>query len=110
MSSELKLILKKIAEEDYEHEEMEFEKAINRYRSLLIEIAEAKKIDITVSVEGTSRDDLKGKIHDFKTLERAKLVKGTNRYTHRNEYRQYKLTRKGAEVAEKFLRENQSQT
>jgi hypothetical protein len=105
MSSELKIILSKVAVKDNERKEKEFEEGINRYKSLLLRVAKVKPFDVLVSSEGTEQGDMKQTELDLDVLERARLVKGQTKYTHRNEYRQYELTPEGAELVEKFSKE-----
>jgi hypothetical protein len=106
MSSELKMMLNKVAAEDKERKETDFEEGINRYKSLLLKLAKDKTMDIIYSVEGNEQHDLNKNKRDLDVLERAHLVKGQTKYTHRNEYRQYELTTEGAELAEKLSKEN----
>ena len=74
-------------------------------KSLLLKIARDKKLDIVISFEGTEQRDSNKNERDLDVLERAHLVKGQTKYTHRNEYRQYELTTKGAELVEKLSKE-----
>jgi hypothetical protein len=106
MSAELKMMLTKVAVEDSERKEIDFEEGINRYKSLLVKLAKDKTLDILYSVQGADQPDLNKEKHDLEMLERAHLVKGQTKYTHRNEYRQYELTTEGAELAEKLSKEN----
>ena len=106
MSSELKTMLNRLSEEDNKREETEFEEGINRYKSLLLKMAREKKLDMIISVEGAEQSDFNKNERDLKVLERANLVKGLTKYTHRNVYRQYELTTKGAELVEKLSKEN----
>ena len=53
MSSELKIMLSKVAVEDNMRKEIEFEEGINRYKSLLLRVAKVQPFDILVSSEGT---------------------------------------------------------
>lgn len=105
MSSELKMILKKVAMEDNARRDIDFEEGINRYKSLLIKLSKDKTMDIIYSVEGAEQNDSNKNKRDLDVLERAHLVKGETKYTHRNEYRQYELTTEGAELAEKLSKE-----
>ncbi len=105
MSLELKMILNKVAEEDKKQQETEFEEGINRYKSLLLQVAQEKKLDVTISNEGISQKD-SNIVRDLVILEKAQLINGQTKYTHRNEYRQYQLTLKGAELVEKLSKEN----
>ena len=108
MSLELKRLLSTVAVEDNTRKEIEFEEGINRYKSLLLRVAKVKPFDIMVSFEGTEQGDMKQTVLDLDVLERARLVKGQTKYTHRNEYRQYELTLEGAELVEKFSKETKS--
>jgi hypothetical protein len=105
MSSELKTMLNEVAVEDNKLKESEFEEGINRYKSLPLKMAKEKKLDIIISFEGTQQRDLNKNERDLNVLERAHLVEGQAKYTHRNVYRQYELTLKGAELVEKLSKE-----
>ncbi|MCW4018212.1 MAG: hypothetical protein NWF00_05995 [Candidatus Bathyarchaeota archaeon] len=56
-------------------------------------------------MEGTRQPDTNNEQKDLDMLEKANLVKGKTKYTHRNAYREYELTEKGAELAEKLAAE-----
>jgi len=105
MSSELKMVLNKIAMEDNERREIVFEEGINRYKTLLLKLAKEKTLDIIYSVEGVEQPDSNKERGDLRVLERAGLVKGETKFTHSNEYRQYEITSEGAELAEKISKE-----
>jgi hypothetical protein len=107
LSSELKIILSKVAAEDIERKEIEFEEGIDRYKSLLLRVAEVKPFDMLISSQGTEQSDIKQKqtVLDLAMLERAQLVKGQTKETDHNIYRQYELTPKGAELVEKFSKQ-----
>jgi hypothetical protein len=105
MSSDLRAILRKVAEEEYKREIREIEERLERYKSLILEVAEAKKWDLLVWVEGTGLKDLKKHEKDLNLLERANLVKGQMKYTERNAYREYQLTKKGNELVKRLLEE-----
>jgi DNA-binding HxlR family transcriptional regulator len=104
MSSELKELLHIVALEDFKREEADFEKGLCRYKSLLLKVAREKKWDVLTSFEGTNQRN--SEVSDLKVLEKAELVAGQTKYTHRNAYREYKLTAKGAELAEKLSNEH----
>jgi hypothetical protein len=104
-SSDLKLVLNHVAEEDYTNKELEIEKNLSRFKSLLLEIAKAKKWDLTIWVEGADVKDAEKYEKDLNLLERGNLVKGKLKYTERNAYRVYQLTKKGAELAKKLQKE-----
>jgi hypothetical protein len=106
MSLELKMILHRVAEENKEQKETDFEEEINRYKSLLLKLAKNKTLDVIYLVEGTEQQNSKKDRGDLEMLEKAHLVKGQTKYTHRNEYRQYELTSEGAELAEKLSKED----
>jgi len=104
-SSELKTILNQVAEEDYASEELEIEKNLLRFKSFLLEIAKAKKWDLAIWVEGTDVKYAEKYEKDLNLLERGNLVKGQLKYTDRNAYREYQLTKKGSELVEKLQKE-----
>lgn len=106
MSSELKMILIKVAQADKELKEIDFEEGLNRYKSHLLKLAKDKTLDVIYTIEGSDQNDSNKDKGDLELLERAHLVKGETKYTHRNEYRQYMLTTEGAELAEKLSKEN----
>jgi hypothetical protein len=105
MSKELKSMLSKVAEEDNKREEKELEQGIQRYKAFLLKIAQDKTLDLIISFEGTQQADLSKNEQDLSMLQRANLVKEQTKFTHRNTYRQYELTKKGAELAEKLSKE-----
>jgi hypothetical protein len=100
MSSELKIILNKVAKENA------VEKAFQRYKALLLKIAGFKGTDILISFEGTQQTDSKEEQADLCILEKASLIKGNTKNANHNTYRQYELTKKGAELAEKLSKED----
>jgi hypothetical protein len=101
----LKAILNQVAEEDYADEELEIGKGLSRFKSLLLEIAKAKKWDLAIWVEGSDVSYAEKYEKDLNLLERGNLVKGKLKYTERNAYREYQLTKKGSELAEKLQKE-----
>ena len=105
MSSELDAILHKASEEERKRKEKELAEGMNRYKSLLLKIAKEKKLDVLISSEGTKAPELNKNEQDLNMLEKAQLVEGQTKFTHRNEYRQYVLTPKGSELAEKLAKE-----
>ena len=94
MSSELKVMLSKVAVEDNTRKEIEFEEGVNRYKSLLLRVAKIQPFDVLVSSEGTQQGNFHQNVVDLEVLERAHLVKGHTKETNHNVYRQYKLTQK----------------
>ncbi|MCW4009306.1 MAG: hypothetical protein NWF05_01630 [Candidatus Bathyarchaeota archaeon] len=105
MSAELKVRLAKVAEEDFKQEQKRLEDEFPRLKTLLLKIAQLKGLDVTIWIEGTKVSDSKEDEEDLRVLERANLVKGKTKFTHRNVYRHYELTQKGAELAEKLTAE-----
>ncbi len=99
MSSELKTILNKVAEENA------IEQAFQRYKALPLKIAGFNGIDVLISFEGTKQADSKEEQADLCMLEKACLIKGNTKNTNHNIYRQYELTKKGAELARKLSKE-----
>jgi hypothetical protein len=106
MSLELRTILNKVAEEKYKQEEKEVEQAFQRYKSLLLKIAGLRGIDVLISFEGNKQTDSKDEQADLCMLEKASLIRGHTKNTNHNTYRQYELTEKGAELAEKLSKED----
>ena len=106
MSLELKTILNEIAAEEYELRKKEFEEGLDRFIALLLRIAKEEKLDITILFQGSERLDLNKNEQDLKVLERADLVEGKTKYTHRNTYRRYMLTAKGAGLVEKLSKKS----
>ena len=104
-SSELKSILNNVAAEDYANEELDVEKGLLRFKSLLLEIEKAKKWDLAIWVEGTDVQYAEKYEKDLNLLERGNLIKGKLKYTERNAYREYQLTKKGSEIVEKLQKE-----
>lgn len=104
MSSDLREFLYKQAEEDYKSERGEIEEGLERYKSLILTILKVKKWDLPIRIEG-SETHFEQYEKDLNLLERSNLVKGQVKYTEHNEYREYKLTEKGSELAKKLLKE-----
>jgi hypothetical protein len=104
-SSELMAILQKQVEDDYKKELAEIDKGIDRFKSLLLRIAKVKKWDLTLWSEGFSTHFQQYE-RDFTLLEKSNLIKGKTKYTERNKYREYQLTKKGRELVEKLQKEN----
>jgi hypothetical protein len=104
-SSELKAILTQVAEEDYASEELEIEKNLSRFKSLLLEIAKSKRWDLAIWVEGSDVKYAEKYEKDLNLLERGNLVKGQLKYTDRNAYREYQLTKKGSKIVEELQKE-----
>ena len=102
MSSELKTILDKVAEENA------VEQAFQRYKALLLKITGFKGTDVLISFEGTKQADSKEEQTDLCIHEKGSLTKGNTKNTNHNTYRQYELTKKGAELAEKLSKEDWS--
>ena len=108
MSSELKVMLSKVAVEDNVRKELAFEEGINRYKSLLLRVAKVQPFDVLVSSEGTEQDNLNKNVQDLEVLERAHLLKAQTKETGRNVYREYELTPEGAELVKKLSKETMS--
>jgi hypothetical protein len=106
MSSDLKSIIEKVVDEDYKRKELEIEKELERFVSLLLEIAKAKKWDLAIWVEGTNVKGVEKYEKDLNLLERGNLVKGRMKFSERNAYREYQLTKKGSELVKKLLKQS----
>ena len=105
MSSELKIILDKVIDEDYKQKELAIEKRFEHFKALLHEIARAKKWDLAIWVQGSEVNDVKKYEKDLNLLERGNLVKGKMKFTEHNAYREYQLTKKGSDLIKKMLKE-----
>lgn len=105
MSSDLKEILDAVVVENSERERTEFEEALNRFKTILLKIRNEKKLDVLIFIEGIEQQNTSKLADDLKVLERARLVAGQTKYTHRNAYRQYTLTAKGVNLSEKLAQE-----
>jgi hypothetical protein len=109
MSSDLEIILDKVIEEDCRRKELEIEKrriaGFERFKSLLSQISRAKKWDLAIWVEGCKVTDVEKYEKDLNLLERGNLVKGETKFTERNIYREYQLTKKGSDLVKKLLQE-----
>lgn len=105
MSSELKEILSVVANENNKQEKNEFEQGIDRYESLLLKLKAEKQRDVITSFEGVEYRNKNDQANDLEVLEKANLVTWEAKYTHRNAYRQYRLTEKGLDLAEKLTKE-----
>jgi hypothetical protein len=105
MSSNLKTILEKVIEEDYKRKEIEIEKRVKNFKTLLYEIAEAKRWDLAIWVEGSKVENVEKYEKELNLLERGNLIKGKMKFTERNAYREYQMTRKGSELVEKLQKE-----
>jgi hypothetical protein len=108
MSIELKTRLDNVVQEDRKQEENQLEADLPRLKAFLLKIVQAKKFDMLIWMEGTKQTDLNKDEADLALLERANLIKGKTKYTHRNVYRQYEPTQKGIELAVELARENES--
>ncbi len=105
MTQELKKALQEVAEEDCKRERATLEEDFERYKLLLIKIAELRKFDLLTKFEGTSQNEKNTDEIYLNTLEHAKLVKSQMKFTHRNAYREYELTEKGSEIVQKLASE-----
>jgi hypothetical protein len=105
MSLDLKTILDTIVEEDYRKKEEKIGKRLENFKVLLRDIAKAKKWDLAIWVEGSNVKGIEEYEKDLNLLERGNLVKGKMKFTERNAYREYQLTKKGSELLEKLQKE-----
>jgi hypothetical protein len=105
VSSEFKARVEKVAEEDYKKEQEKLRDESPRLKALLLKIAQFKELNIAIWTEGTKVQDSAEDEEGLGFLERANLVKGKTTYTHRDVYRHYELTQKGAELAKKLAQE-----
>jgi hypothetical protein len=105
MSLDLKTILDTVVEEDCKQKEEKIEKRLENFKVLLRDIAKAKKWDLAIWVEGSNVKGTEEYEKDLNLLERGNLVKGKMKFTERNAYREYQLTKKGSELIEKLQKE-----
>jgi hypothetical protein len=105
MSLDLKTILDTVVEEDYRKKEEKIGKRLENFKVLLRDIAKAKKWDLAIWVEGSNVKGTEEYEKDLNLLERGNLVKGKMKFTERNAYREYQLTKKGSELIEKLQKE-----
>jgi hypothetical protein len=108
MSDELKTRLEKVAQEGCK-EELQMKMDLPRARALLLKIQLLKKFDLLLVMEGTVQLENEKDEEILELLERANLVKGETKFTHRNFYRQYQLTAKGTEITQQIAKEPESQ-
>jgi hypothetical protein len=105
LSLDLKSILDKVVEEDYKQKEGEIEKQLENFKFLLLDIAKAKKWDLAIWVEGSNVKGVEDHEMNLNLLERGNLIKGKMKFTERNAYREYQLTKKGSELLKKLHKE-----
>ena len=105
MSLDLKSILDKVVEEDYKEKEGEIEKRLENFKGLLRDIAKAKKWNLAIWVEGSNVKGVDDYEKNLNLLERGNLIKGKIKFTERNAYREYQLTKKGSELLKKLQKE-----
>jgi hypothetical protein len=105
LSLDLKSILDKVVEEDYKEKEGEIEKRLENFKCLLRDIAKAKKWDLAIWVEGSNVKGVDDYEENLNLLERGNLIKGKMKFTERNAYREYQLTKKGSELLKKLQKE-----
>jgi hypothetical protein len=106
MSTELKRVLYKHAEETCKKEIANIDNSIERLKEVLLKFAKVDKWDFPTSIEGAPVD-FKQHEQDFQLLERSGLLSSTTKFTERTSYIQYKITTKGKELLSK-LKEEQS--
>ena len=105
MSSELKVILSKVVEEEYKNQKSEIEQESNRFESILLKLAKTKSFTRPVWVQGSRIRNSEKYEKDLNLLERANLIKVQKKFTDHNAYSVYQLTPTGTELAKKLLQE-----
>ncbi len=98
LSTKLKGSLEKIVEEDCRREGTRVEAELPRYKAFLVKIKQMGKFDLLISMEGTAVATAEKDAELLDRLEKANLVRSEEKFTHRNNYRQYKLTPEGTEL------------
>jgi hypothetical protein len=106
LSTDLKAELDRIAQENFRKEKEQLEEDLPRIKGLILKISELKQLEVLVWMEGTRQTDANRDQKNLGFLERSNLVKSKMKYTHRNTYRVYELTVKGAKLAEKLAAES----
>ena len=97
--------MRRVAKEDYKSADEAIEHGLERYKSLILKVARVKRFDLAVWVEG-SDTGFQRDLSDLTFLEKANLVKGETNYTRHNAYREYRLTKDGAELATRLRKES----
>ncbi len=103
MENDLKGILAKHVEDEYKQQTWLIEKEIDAFKSLITEIHDAKELNIAFRVEGVETSEFKEHKRHLDLLEKAGLVKGETRFTHRNEFKRYVLTPNGEQIAKQTI-------
>lgn len=85
-------------EEDCRREGTKLSVELPKYQAILVKIKQMGKMDLLISAEGMKVATAENDVRLFEKLERANLVLGEDKFTHRNNYRQYKLTADGTEL------------
>jgi predicted transcriptional regulator len=98
LSTQLKKKLERIVEEDCRREGTKISTELPKYKDALLKIKQRGKLDLLISVEGTKQINAENDAKILEKLERANLIKGEDKFTHRNNYRQYELTAEGTEL------------
>ena len=109
MSCLLKEYLCKVAEEDFEKEREKTMKHVNetlsKFKTLILTIRKAQRYDLVILAEGSPPEGVAETEKEFNMLERANLVKSELKFTSRDTYRRYVLTKKGDDLAERLIQE-----
>ena len=106
MSSELKVMLSKVAVEDNVRKELEFEEGINRYKSLLLRVAKVQPFDVLVSSEGTEQGNLNQKYDRFGGARKSPLIKRTNKRDESQRVPPIRTYRRRSRINKKALERN----
>jgi hypothetical protein len=98
-----------VAEEDFKKEKEELnqraKQGLPNFKALLLATKRAKKYDLVLLAEGCAPEGVIETERDLNMLERANLVKGEMKFTDRDTYRRYVLTKKGDDLAERLIKE-----
>ena len=107
MSLLLGAYLEKVMEEDFEKQKEEInEDGLRRFKALMLAIKKAERYDLVILAEGSVPAGINQAEKDLNMLERANLVKGELKFTDRDTYRRYVLTKKGDDLAESLMKES----
>jgi len=101
MSSELKVILLKGIEEDFQEECNGVVERLEHIKSLLVNIATTGSWRLPITVMGMETHSPEYE-RDLNLLERCGLVKSRVKFTERNSYRVYELSQEGAALVKRL--------
>jgi hypothetical protein len=105
MSADLKSTLNEVIEQDYKNNKQSIETNLENYRTLILQLAKEKHLDVTIWVQGSEVEETIETAKCMNLLERGDIVTGETKYTRGKAFRHYLLTQKGKELAINLLKE-----